>query len=144
MLVNVNEGGSGAGGGGGQNVSGNSASGNGILNKNVRTAFSRGDKASVSVRLRTQKSDGSAGGGGGKKRNRHSGDFSFFSSKSAAPSSGNTEQQKGDSPQNGSGEDKVDGGDWAYITFPNGTNYVLRNHCMLVQPTGLSILLKKV
>ena len=41
-----------------------------------KSNFTRGDKASVSVRLRSKKT--TPDNAGVKKRNRHSGDFSFF------------------------------------------------------------------
>ena len=41
-----------------------------------KSNFTRGDKASVSVRLRSNKTK--TDNPGVKKRNRHSGDFSFF------------------------------------------------------------------
>ena len=67
--------------------------------------FSRGDKASVSVRLRKNKKSTSVDGGGNNRRlsSRHSGDFSYFSAaKMELP------------PQN------TDHEDWAYISYPNG------------------------
>lgn len=109
MLVNINEG---AGNGGDNNNAHNSHNNNsGGNNNNNRAAFVRGDKSSASVRLRTKKSDGGSNPGNGKKRNRHSGDFSFFSSKS---------EQNNSSVSPTRGTDVKKGGDWAYITFPNG------------------------
>ncbi len=74
-----------------------------------KSNFNRGDKASVSVRLRSKKSEVN----NVKKRNRHSGDFSFFkhqnNTQSPAPHSEETEV-----------DGRKDGGDWAYITFQNG------------------------
>ena len=103
MLVNLND-------ATGDNNTGSNNNNN--SNNNNRAGFVRGDKASASVRLRTKKSEGSAAAGnGGKKRNRHSGDFSFFSSKS---------EQTNSSVSPTRGGDVKKGGDWAYITFPNG------------------------
>ena len=75
-----------------------------------KSNFNRGDKASVSVRLRSKKTV--AESSGVKKRNRHSGDFSFFKHQNSnnAHNSNNHEDET----------DKKDGGDWAYITFQNG------------------------
>ena len=83
-------------------------------NNNNRPAFTRGEKSSASVRLRTKKSENPVNPGNGKKRNRHSGDFSFFSSKSEQQPNTSVSPTRG-----GAGEVKK-GGDWAYITFPNG------------------------
>ena len=118
MLVNL----SGEAVGPADNAAGNHHNNNnGNSNGNGRAPFMRGDKSSASVRLRTKKSEIVAGNpGNGKKRNRHSGDFSFFSSKS---SSEQQQQQQSNaasvSPTRGTTEVKK-GGDWAYITFPNG------------------------
>ena len=72
--------------------------------------FTRGQPASVSVRLRNKKNPTHEV----KKRNRHSGDFSFFKH-------GNNHNNQ---TQNSEPADEVDGkkegGDWAYITFQNG------------------------
>jgi hypothetical protein len=105
MLVNLNE------ASGDNNSNGNDNNSGGGNNNNNRAPFVRGDKSSASVRLRTKKSEAASNPGNGKKRNRHSGDFSFFSSKSEQANSSV-------SPTRG-GEVKK-GGDWAYITFPNG------------------------
>lgn len=108
MLVNINE-----GVGGGDSAPGHANNNN----NNNKAAFLRGDKSSVSVRLRTKKTEIS-NPGNGKKRNRHSGDFSFFSS-SKTPEQ---QQQQSVSPTRGAnkGVEAKKGGDWAYITFPNG------------------------
>ena len=71
-----------------------------------KSNFTRGDKASVSVRLRNKKNPQNEV----KKRNRHSGDFSFFKHQNSH--SGTTEIDEPDT--------KKEGGDWAYITFQNG------------------------
>ena len=47
-----------------------------VTEKSSNSNFTRGDKASVSVRLRSNKTK--TDNPGVKKRNRHSGDFSFF------------------------------------------------------------------
>ena len=103
MLVNLTE------------AMGESAQGAHNNNNNNRPAFMRGDKASASVRIRTKKSENPGIPGNGKKRNRHSGDFSFFSSKSDQ----HQQPAASVSPTRGGTEVKT-GGDWAYITFPNG------------------------
>ena len=110
MLVNVNEG---AGGSGNGNSNGDNNNVNNNNSNNInRAAFVRGDKSSASVRLRTKKCEGASNPGNGKKRNRHSGDFSFFSSSKS--------EQTNSSVSPTRGTDVKKGGDWAYITFPNG------------------------
>ena len=47
-----------------------------LVTEKSNSNFTRGDKASVSVRLRSNKTK--TENPGVKKRNRHSGDFSFF------------------------------------------------------------------
>lgn len=74
-----------------------------------KSNFTRGDKASVSVRLRSKKVVSEAA----KKKNRHSGDFSFFkhnNQNTTSLSNGFEDETDG----------KKEGGDWAYITFQNG------------------------
>jgi len=74
--------------------------------------FARGERATVSVRLRKKKTEV---GRRLAQAARHSGDFSFFqhnNAHSGAMASANV----ADSPDANGG----DGGDWAYITFPNG------------------------
>ena len=88
--------------------------------------FTRGDKASASVRLRSKK--GSAAADAVKKKNRHSGDFSFFKNHAHAHhhhhnnGSGIDQDDFGGGRGNGAanGENRKEGGDWAYITFQNG------------------------
>ena len=81
--------------------------------------FLRGEKSSVSVRVRNKKQEAlNAGQNPCKKRNRHSGDFSFFNHKlTASPT-----EAKEKATANESADEKSSdgGGDWAYITFPNG------------------------
>ena len=74
---------------------------------NQPTQFQRGEKSSVSVRLRKKKGENHV------RRNaaRHSGDFSFFSAAHSTPALRNMEDPA---------EEKDHNGDWAYITFPNG------------------------
>ena len=70
--------------------------------------FTRGQPASVSVRLRNKKNPTHEV----KKRNRHSGDFSFFKH-------GNNQNNQITEPAD-EVDGKKEGGDWAYITFQNG------------------------
>ena len=75
----------------------------------------RGEKSSVSVRVRSKKEGGVSNGNHNcKKRNRHSGDFSFFNHKNAIQESKDTKGEDADEKSSDGG------GDWAYITFPNG------------------------
>ena len=99
----------------GEGVSATSSAAGGAENNNLRSSgfvqrFNRGDKASVSVRLRNKKSAEQLAE---KKKSRHSGDFSFFT-----PSLSNLV----------SSANKMDSGpeeeDWSYITFPNGVAQV--------------------
>ena len=63
-----------------------------------KSNFTRGDKASVSVRLRPKKTSSEAVNGA-KKRNRHSGDFHFFKHQNNAnrenPQEDETDGKKG-------------------------------------------------
>lgn len=96
-------------GGGGVAAAAENAGAN-VTNGQVRpTNFARGEKASVSVRLRKKKESEALGA---KKRNRHSGDFSFFSSKLEAVGQRHSKMVET--------TEKEDEDDWAYITFPNG------------------------
>lgn len=79
-----------------------------------KSNFTRGDKASVSVRLRSKKVVSEAANA--KKRNRHSGDFSFFKHNHPAVHQ-NTAINNGFEDET---DGKKEGGDWAYITFQNG------------------------
>jgi hypothetical protein len=101
-------------------------------------SFMRGDKASASVRIRSKKHEALLNGGPQpgqnicKKRNRHSGDFSFFShnsssknvnivaSKLSSTNLGDVIDGDRSSSEPESQGAKDGGGDWAYITFPNG------------------------
>lgn len=68
--------------------------------------FQRGDKATSSVKLRRKREDGQQGR---KTKSRHSGDFSFFAG-----------GRRGDLHA----EMVNNGGDFDYITFPNGVPFV--------------------
>ena len=98
----------------------------------------RGDKSSASVRIRSKKHEALLNGGSQqgqnvcKKRNRHSGDFSFFNhnsssknvnviaSKLSSTNLGDVIDGDRSSSETESQGAKDGGGDWAYITFPNG------------------------
>ena len=102
------------------------------------SSFLRGDKASASVRIRSKKHEALLNGGTQqgqnvcKKRNRHSGDFSFFNHKSSTKNvnvvaSKLSSTNLGDVPDGDRSSSETEsqgakdgGGDWAYITFPNG------------------------
>lgn len=71
-----------------------------------KSNFTRGDKASVSVRLRSKKTSEAVT----KKRNRHSGDFSFFKHQNQPVTTAPPPME----------DEQKEGGDWAYITFQNG------------------------
>lgn len=106
--------------------------------KNATPSFLRGDKVSASVRIRSKKHEALLNGGAAqgqnvcKKRNRHSGDFSFFNhssstknvnvvaSKSISNNLGDVIEGDRSSSETESQGAKDGGGDWAYITFPNG------------------------
>ena len=106
--------------------------------KNATPSFLRGDKVSASVRIRSKKHEALLNGGAAqgqnvcKKRNRHSGDFSFFNhssstknvnvvaSKSISNNLGDVIDGDRSSSETESQGAKDGGGDWAYITFPNG------------------------
>jgi hypothetical protein len=80
---------------------------------NEKSNFTRGDKASVSVRLRSKSRTSEANQV--KKKNRHSGDFSFFKHRDS--NAGSNPDRAQDQTKD-TGQDH--GGDWAYITFENG------------------------
>ena len=124
-----------------QNITNGSSSHVNINNNNHQkssTSFLRGDKASASVRIRSKKHEALLNGGPQpgqnicKKRNRHSGDFSFFNHNSSSKNvnlvasklSGNSMQDVIEGDRSSSEKEsegmKDGGGDWAYITFPNG------------------------
>ena len=122
-------------------MNGSSSHINGHNNNHNKSAssFLRGDKASASVRIRSKKHEALLNGGSQqgqnvcKKRNRHSGDFSFFNHNSSSKnvnvvasklSSTNlgdiADGDRSSSERDESQGAKDGGGDWAYITFPNG------------------------
>ena len=121
-------------------MNGSSSHINGHNNNNSKSAssFLRGDKASASVRIRSKKHEALLNGGSQqgqnvcKKRNRHSGDFSFFNhnsssknvnviaSKLSSTNLGDVADGDRSSSETESQGAKDGGGDWAYITFPNG------------------------
>ncbi len=82
--------------------------------------FARGEKASVSVRLRRKKNEV------GRRlaaASRHSGDFSFLGGSGGGGSSMGERRDAADADEvdgGGSSGGGGGGGDWAYITFPNG------------------------
>ena len=79
--------------------------------------FTRGDKASASVRLRSNKKQTSEAV---KKKNRHSGDFSFFKHHNNNQNNTTAVDQEDGGRVGAGGDIKKEGGDWAYITFQNG------------------------
>ena len=79
-----------------------------LVTEKSSSNFTRGQPASVSVRLRNKKNPQNEV----KKRNRHSGDFSFFKHNHNNNSSNTEPADEVDA--------KKEGGDWAYITFQNG------------------------
>ena len=93
------------------------------LQQQQQQHFARGDKASVSVRLRKKKSEGNNVNNHRRLANsRHSGDFSFFSSAQL-----HQHHHLPAVPIRKKMEDETDAnskGDWAYITFPNGVPQV--------------------
>jgi len=92
-----------------------------VTEKSSNTNFTRGDKASVSVRLRSNKTK--TDNPGVKKRNRHSGDFSFFkhsNNKESNNEKANNNQNNGENDHDTTDGNKKENGDWAYITFENG------------------------
>ena len=74
--------------------------------------FSRGEKATSSVRLRKRRDDVTQPG---RKINRHSGDFSYFS-----PRKEEIQVKTCDTQQPNRQADRGREGDWNYITFPHG------------------------